>query len=92
MLVCRGQLGLEMSPSKRLRTWVIHIPELTIIRLKLFSNANCSSDWNSHSMLCGSGFQCKVATVFPLRCANAQCQQNTCVMKPHSRALATVQI
>jgi len=48
-----------MSPSKRLRTWLIHIPELTNIRLKIFSNADCSLDWNSHSMLYGSGFQCK---------------------------------
>jgi len=52
----------EKSPSKHLRTWLIHIPKLTIIRLKLMSNANCSLDWNSHSMLYGSGFQCKVAT------------------------------
>jgi len=49
----------EMIPSKRLRTWLIHIPELTIIRFKLFSNANCSLNWNSHSMLYGSSFQCK---------------------------------
>jgi len=41
----------EVSSSKRLRTWLIHVPELTIIRLKLFSNANCSLDWNSHSLL-----------------------------------------
>jgi len=47
----------EMSPSKRLRTWIIHIPELTIIRFKLFSNANCSLEWNSYSMLYGSSFQ-----------------------------------
>ena len=49
----------EMSPSKGLRTWLVHIPELTITRLKLFSNANCSLDWNSHSMLYGSDFQCE---------------------------------
>jgi len=30
-----------VSSSKRLRTWLIHVPELTIIRLKLFSNADC---------------------------------------------------
>ena len=42
-----------MGPSKRLRTWLIHIPELTIIPWKLFSNANCSLDWNSHSVLYG---------------------------------------
>jgi len=48
-----------MSPSKRVRAWLIHISELTIIRLKLFSNVNYSLDWNSHSMLYGSGFQCK---------------------------------
>jgi len=51
------------SLSKRLRTWFIHLPELTIIRLNLFSNANCSVDWNSHSVLYASGFQCKVATL-----------------------------
>jgi len=45
-----------MSSSKRLRTWFIHIPELTIIRLKLCWNANGSLDWNSHSLLFASGF------------------------------------
>ena len=33
-----------MSPSKRMRTWLIHILELIIICLKLFSNADCL-DW-----------------------------------------------
>jgi len=46
-----------MSPNKHLRTWLIQIPELTIIRLKLFSNANCPLDRNSRSMIYGSGFQ-----------------------------------
>jgi len=52
-----------MSSSKCLRTSLIHIPELTIICLKLVSIANCSLDWNSHSSLYASGFQCKVATL-----------------------------
>jgi len=84
----------EMSPSKRPRTWIVHIPELTII-------------WNYFRLRnvhwTGLHIQCSVAVVFnvssrlpeavfPLRCANAQHQQTTWEVKPDSRTLPTVEI
>jgi len=39
-----------MSPSKRVRAWLIHISELTIIRLKLFSNVNYSLEFTFNAL------------------------------------------